>query len=247
MEIGIGLPGTVAGVTGAQIVDWARRAEHRGFSSLAVLDRLVYANYEPLIELAAAAAVTDRIRLATTVLIGPYRANAALLGKQLATIDHLSHGRLLIGIAAGSREDDYLASGVDFTTRGRQFEAMLDELELIWSEPSLDSSNPLSQIGPKPPHGRPPLIFGGTAPAASTGPPGAATAGSSAAGPSPTSTLGRRNCPSTGPRQAATTGRAPWRWPTSRSATTHRPRRTDTCVTTTRGSATTPHPSRKGP
>ena len=166
MEIGIGLPGTVAGVTGAQMLEWARRAEHREFSSLAVLDRLVYANYEPLIELAAAAAVTDRIRLATTILVGPYRANAALLGKQLATIDHLSNGRLLVGIAAGSREDDYVASGVDFATRGRQFEAMLDELDLIWSEPGNGSNNPVSEIGPKPPNGRPPLIFGGTAPAA---------------------------------------------------------------------------------
>lgn len=166
MEIGIGLPGTVAGVTGAQILDWARRAEHRRFSCLAVLDRLVYPNYEPLIELAAAAAVTDRIRLATTILIGPYRANAALLGKQLATIHHLSNGRLLIGIAAGSREDDYAVSGVDFATRGRRFDAMLDELDLIWAEPGVGSSNPISDIGPKPLNGRPTLIFGGMAGAA---------------------------------------------------------------------------------
>ena len=166
MDIGIGLPGTVAGVTGGQILDWARRAEHHQFTSLAVLDRLVYPNYEPLIELAAGAAVTDRIRLATTILIGPYRANAALLGKQLATIDHLSNGRLLIGIAAGSREDDYAASGVDFTTRGHLFDAMLDELDLIWSAPDKGSNTPISQIGPKPLNGRPPLIFGGTATAA---------------------------------------------------------------------------------
>lgn len=53
MEVGIGLPATIPGVTGEQLVDWARRAEARGFSSLGTIDRLVYGNYEPLIALAA--------------------------------------------------------------------------------------------------------------------------------------------------------------------------------------------------
>ena len=65
MDVGIGLPATIAGVEREQLLDWARRAEARGFSSLGTIDRLVYGNYEPLIALAAAAAVTERIRLAT--------------------------------------------------------------------------------------------------------------------------------------------------------------------------------------
>ncbi|MEP6649434.1 MAG: LLM class flavin-dependent oxidoreductase [Lapillicoccus sp.] len=94
MKIGVALPATVADVTGPQLVAWARSAEEHGFASLAVLDRLVYSNVEPLIALAAAAAVTDRIELATTILIGPFRANAALLAKQLASIDLISGGLL---------------------------------------------------------------------------------------------------------------------------------------------------------
>jgi alkanesulfonate monooxygenase SsuD/methylene tetrahydromethanopterin reductase-like flavin-dependent oxidoreductase (luciferase family) len=161
VKAGIGLPSTIPGVTGREIVEWSEHAETYGFSSLAVLDRLVYSNVEPLIALAAAAAVTSRIELATTILIGPYQGNAALLAKQLASIDLLSDGRLVLGIAAGTREDDYEASHVDYSSRGRLFDAMLDEFDQVWSSAS---GNLASGIGPKPPR-RPTLIFGGTAPA----------------------------------------------------------------------------------
>jgi alkanesulfonate monooxygenase SsuD/methylene tetrahydromethanopterin reductase-like flavin-dependent oxidoreductase (luciferase family) len=160
MDIGIGLPATIAGVTREQLLEWARRAEARGFSSLGTIDRLVYGNYEPLIALAAAAAVTERIRLATTILIAPSRANGALLAKQAATLDHLSNGRLVFGVAVGGREDDYEASGVDFHTRGRRFEAMLEEWQRIWSGERFGTAG---AIGPPPPNGRPALVIGGSA------------------------------------------------------------------------------------
>lgn len=133
MEVGIGLPATIPGVEGGQLLEWARRAEARGFSSLGTLDRIVYPNYEPLIALAAAAAVTETIRLTTAILIAPYRANGALVAKQAATLDHLSGGRLVLGAAVGMREDDYEASGVDIHTRGRRFEEMLAEWKRIWA------------------------------------------------------------------------------------------------------------------
>ena len=55
MKIGIGLPTTIAGVQGEEVIDWAQRAEAAGFSTLGTIDRVVYANYEPLVALAAAA------------------------------------------------------------------------------------------------------------------------------------------------------------------------------------------------
>src|ERR687884_1124021 len=117
MDIGIGLPNAVPGVDRAGIVEWARRAEAAGFSSLGTIDRTAYGNYESLIALAAAAAVTERIGLVTDILIAPLRTNTALLAKQAATIDHLSEGRLVLGLAPGGRDDDYALSGVDFGAR----------------------------------------------------------------------------------------------------------------------------------
>ena len=58
MRVGVGLPSTVTGADGQLIITWARRADEVPFSSLGVLDRLVYDSYEPLTSLAAAAAVT---------------------------------------------------------------------------------------------------------------------------------------------------------------------------------------------
>ncbi|MGH2867128.1 MAG: LLM class flavin-dependent oxidoreductase, partial [Solirubrobacteraceae bacterium] len=99
MDVGIGLPNVVREVDRAGIVDWAQRAEQAGFSSLGTIDRIVYPNYESLIALAAAAAVTERIGLTTSILIVPYRGNGALLAKQLATVDVIAGGRLRAGVA----------------------------------------------------------------------------------------------------------------------------------------------------
>ena len=159
MEVGIGLPSTIPGVERDQLLEWARRAEARGFSSLGTIDRLVYSNYEPLIALTAAAAVTERIRLATNILIAPYRANGALVAKQAASLDRLSNGRLVLGAAVGGREDDYVAAGVDFHSRGRIFDAMLAQWERIWAGETFGYAG---AIGP-PPAGGPRLVIGGQA------------------------------------------------------------------------------------
>src|SRR4051795_3093900 len=129
MDVGIGLPNAVRGVDRAGIVEWAIRAERAGFSTLGTIDRIVFPNYEALIALAAGAAVTERIRLATDILIAPLRANTALLAKQAATIDSLSGGdRVVLGLAPGGRPDDYEHNGVDFSKRGRIFDRQLEAL-----------------------------------------------------------------------------------------------------------------------
>jgi alkanesulfonate monooxygenase SsuD/methylene tetrahydromethanopterin reductase-like flavin-dependent oxidoreductase (luciferase family) len=165
MEVGIGLPSTIPGAGRDQLLEWARRAEARGFSTLGTIDRIVYPCHEPLIALAAAAAVTERIGLATTILLAPVRANGALLAKQAATLDALSGGRLVLGVAVGRREDDFRACSVDFHARGRILDEMLDLLARIWAGEEFGTAG---GIGPRPANGRPALILGGLASAAFT-------------------------------------------------------------------------------
>lgn len=159
MEIGIGLPATIPDVEGAVVLDWARKAEAVGFSSLGVIDRLVYPNYDPIVTLAAAAAVTERIRLMTTVLLAPLRTNAALLAKEAASIDRLSGGRLVLGVGLGARDDDFTASGLEARRRGRRLDEQLQELKRIWAG---EQRGYAGAIGPAPAReGGPELIVGG--------------------------------------------------------------------------------------
>ena len=159
MDVGIGLPATIPGVDRARLLDWAQRAEGRGFHSLGTIDRLVFPNYEPLVALAAAASVTETIRLVADILIVPYRLNAAVVAKQAATVDSLSEGRLTLGVGIGSRPDDYEASGVPLNDRGSRMDAMLEEMKAIWDGAERGYDGP---IGPPPARaGGPELLVGG--------------------------------------------------------------------------------------
>jgi alkanesulfonate monooxygenase SsuD/methylene tetrahydromethanopterin reductase-like flavin-dependent oxidoreductase (luciferase family) len=151
VRIGVGLPTSTGGTSGALIFEWARRAERASFSSLGVVDRIAYQSYEPLTALASVASVTQRIRLATMIVIGPLR-NTALLAKQAATVDALSAGRLVLGLAVGAREEDYAAAGIDSKGRGRRFSEQLEGIRDTWER---------GRIGPKPDKA-PEVLVGGS-------------------------------------------------------------------------------------
>lgn len=130
MKVGVGLPTTVPGADGALVVRWAKLADEGPFSSLAVLDRLVYDSYDPLISLAAAAGVTNRVRLATTIVVSLLH-NTPVLAKQVSSLHALSGGRLVLGLAVGARKEDYEAAGIDYANRGRRFAEQLAELRAL--------------------------------------------------------------------------------------------------------------------
>jgi alkanesulfonate monooxygenase SsuD/methylene tetrahydromethanopterin reductase-like flavin-dependent oxidoreductase (luciferase family) len=158
VELGIGLPNAIAGTTGDRITDWAREAEDAGFSSLGTIDRIVYDSYESVAALSAAAAVTERIRLATDVMLGPLRQNPALIAKQILSLDALAGGgRAVLGIALGGREDDYAISDIDMSTRGEWIDAALPKIRAIWN----GDGDLESKVGPRPSGDGPTLLVGG--------------------------------------------------------------------------------------
>lgn len=159
MQLGIGLPSAIAETTRQEIVDWARAAEEAGFSSLGTIDRIVFDNYEPIVALSAAAAVTERIGLVTDVMLGPLRQNPALVAKQVLSLDAVAGGgRTILGIGLGGREDDYEVSGIDMSTRGDWLDAALPRIRAVWN----GDGDLESKVGPHLRNGGPRLLVGGS-------------------------------------------------------------------------------------
>ncbi|HXF57819.1 MAG TPA: LLM class flavin-dependent oxidoreductase [Actinomycetota bacterium] len=153
MRVGVGLPGTVPGCPGELVVEWARRADEGPFASVGVLDRVRYDCFDPLAMLAAAAAVTRRVRLVSMIVIAPLR-NAVVLAKEAASIDAMSGGRLVLGLSIGARHDDYEEAGVDHRRRGRQLTEQVVRMRAVWED---------GAVGPRPARpGGPELLLGGS-------------------------------------------------------------------------------------
>lgn len=133
------------------MLDVARMADEVGIDQLCIADHLVmneegikdypYGAYyqaidapwpEPIAYLGALAAVTSRIGLSTGVLLAPLRP-AVLVAKQLATLDHLSEGRLTIGLGAGWQRAEYEACGIPFEGRFNRLEEQIGAMRALWS------------------------------------------------------------------------------------------------------------------
>jgi alkanesulfonate monooxygenase SsuD/methylene tetrahydromethanopterin reductase-like flavin-dependent oxidoreductase (luciferase family) len=132
VKLGIGLPNTMAFDTDRRLtLDWARLADEAGFHTLGTIDKPAYDSWDPLVTLAGVAGVTERARLATTILQLPNR-NETLVAKQAAVVDRLSGGRLDLGVAQGGRADDFEALGAPFKGRSERLERQVAHMREIW-------------------------------------------------------------------------------------------------------------------
>jgi probable F420-dependent oxidoreductase len=143
----------------ASLVDFARRAEDAGVDQIAMTDHLVigtkterypYGKFpfpneepwpEPFVTLAAMAAATRRIRLATAVLIAPLR-SAPLLAKTVATLDALSGGRVDLGVGVGWQKEEFTASGIPFGLRTARMMDVLRACRALWRDSPASFSSP---------------------------------------------------------------------------------------------------------
>jgi alkanesulfonate monooxygenase len=154
------------------LVDYGVRMEQLGFDSLWVWDHVllgVEPNF-PIIEaltlLTAVAARTTKIKLGTGILVLPLR-NPVMLAKQLSSMDLLSDGRLILGMASGWYKREFDAVGVPFEKRGKIMDENLDILTRLWTEDMVKGDFmyhkiPAGVMYPKPAQKpRPPLLIGG--------------------------------------------------------------------------------------
>ncbi|UDY34214.1 LLM class flavin-dependent oxidoreductase [Dermatobacter hominis] len=156
------------------VVGAARHAEDAGLESVWVVDQLVAGTGAPVLDstsvLAAAAAATSRIRLGFGVMIVPLR-RPAWVAKQVATLQHLSSDRVLLGVGAGGDRHDrsWAAAGADRRRRGRSTDDLLDALPpLLDGEPTpiAGDDGTTSTVRLSPPATVPPLLVGGMSDAA---------------------------------------------------------------------------------
>ncbi len=163
-------PGEVPDVDA--IYAYAQRAEALGFESLWAWDHILlgvepsFPIIDSITTLGAVAARTTRIKLGTGVLVLPLR-NPVVAAKALGSLDVISHGRLVLGVAAGWYAREFDAVGVPFKQRGKRFERNLDILVKLWTQErvtlKVDELNlrEAVMVPPTVQRPRPPILVGG--------------------------------------------------------------------------------------
>ena len=142
MQLGFSIPNNQGCDSVGCLIDLAREAENAGYHSVWVSEHLFHATYvarrlgdrpyhDPLTVLTAAACSTSSVRLGTSVLVLPWH-HPARLGKTLATLDHLSGGRVDLGAGVAITEDEYQNLGVEFSSRGKRMDDILAALNALW-------------------------------------------------------------------------------------------------------------------
>src|SRR5271169_2037370 len=154
------------------LIEYGALVEELGYESVWAWDHLLlgvdpsFPIHEALTILTAIAARTSKIRIGTGILVVPMR-NPVILAKELATIDHISNGRLIVGAAVGWYKREFDSLGVDFTKRGKIMEQSLEIITRLWTEQRVDGEYPPyilrgAVLYPKPVQKpRPPILIGG--------------------------------------------------------------------------------------
>jgi probable F420-dependent oxidoreductase len=187
VKFGIVFANTMGWSNGPGAVEAARSAEAAGFESVWTVEHVIYpddyaSTYpyspdgkmpavpstpipDPLVWLAYVASATTSLRLATGILILPQR-NPVVLAKELATLDHLSGGRVELGIGVGWLEEEFVALGVPWPRRGARTDEYVGAMRALWAGDSAEFDGEFASFrrvssNPKPAQGKIPIVVGG--------------------------------------------------------------------------------------
>ena len=145
-----------------EVLDWCREVDDGPWSSLAIPERTTYTSHDCIVQLSAAAALTQRVALWTTIIILPAH-DAVDIAKKMASVDVLCDGRLTVGVGVGGREHDYRAINGSFARRWQRMDEQVRTMRRIWNgEPPFEGADP---VGPPPVQpGGPRMIAGSMGP-----------------------------------------------------------------------------------
>lgn len=192
MDVGVIVPNAGPKASPENIAAIARLAESLGYHSLWVTDHVIlpekveaYYPYrthgrwdypadtpwlDPLLALMWASAAAPTLKLGTSVLVLPIR-NPILIAKQIATLDFLSGGRVVLGLGAGWMEEEFKIIGESFTNRGQRQHEMLALMRQLWSGERVDFHGKFYDVAgckmhPRPAQANIPVFWGGHSDAA---------------------------------------------------------------------------------
>jgi len=160
VQIGMTLPVMEPNLDAATLTSWARVVDGGPFASLCWGERIAFENPDSLTLLGSMAALTDRVRLVTTVIV-PQLHDPVMLAKALATGDMLSGGRLTVGLGVGGREEDYRAVGAEPATQTmRDMADRVAIMKRVWAGEKITES--VLPVGPSPVQSGGPQLLVGT-------------------------------------------------------------------------------------
>jgi len=158
MDVGICLPYMERDLTRDRILGWCRAIERGPFSSVSCGERVTGYTVDMRTTLAAAAAVTERIRIVPSLYVLPMH-SAVQAAKEIATLDLLSNGRVTVTVGVGGRPGDYAAVGASMARRHERMDEQVAEMRRLWrGEPLAPGQD---EVGPRPVQiGGPPIHAG---------------------------------------------------------------------------------------
>ncbi len=164
MKISLCLPYMEREYSRATTLDWCRLADDGPFASLSCGERITSYTQDMRIVLAAAAALTERVRIIPSLYVLPMH-SPVRVAKEMATLDVLSNGRVTVTVGVGGREHDYRALGSPFTKRLQRLDEGVAEMKRIWAgEPPFEGADPVGPVPIQP--GGPPIWAGAMNPKA---------------------------------------------------------------------------------
>ncbi len=158
MKIGLCLPYMKAGLTRDDYLAWFRHIDQGPFHSLSCGERILGPTYDMRVVLAAAAMATERVEINTTLYVLPMH-NAVRAAKEIATLDVMSGGRLVVTCGYGGREMDYQAVGAQYKGRHARMDEQVATMKDIWAQqPPFEGADP---VGPVPVQAGGPRLYTG--------------------------------------------------------------------------------------